>query len=183
MDFNAANYGAEVARILALDDNGNRLLPLQWGPCSSEEARNLLRTFSPSTLFPNAGEPKAPMAGLWLYFNCSEEAHQLADECNDQNGYLWHAIVHRQEGDFGNAAYWLRKAGTHPIYSRLAAEAVKITRQIPAAEFRTGRWDPYSFASFCERARAQPGSSHELAAREIQRAEWQLLFDYCARPQ
>ena len=182
MDFDAANYGADVARILALDENGNRLLPLHWSPCSSEEARSLLQTVTPSALFPRVTAPKAPMAGLWLYFDCVEEAHQLADECNNQDGYLWHAIVHRQEGDLGNAAYWFRKAGAHPIYSRLAAEAVKITREIPEAEFRTGRWDPFAFASFCDRAQAQPGSRHELAARKIQRAEWQILFDHCARP-
>jgi hypothetical protein len=52
----------------------------------------------------------------------------------------------------------------------------------PRAEFRLGRWDPFAFLAFCDRARQQPGSSHARAAMEIQRAEWQLLFDYCARP-
>jgi hypothetical protein len=32
----------------------------------------------------------------------------------------------------------------------------------------------------CERARQQPGSDAERKAIETQRAEWQLLFDYCA---
>jgi len=53
----------------------------------------------------------------------------------------------------------------------------------PDAEFRTGRWDPFAFVHFCERARLQPGTTQEKAAVEIQRAEWQLLFDYSARPQ
>jgi|SRR5579883_916910 len=182
MDFDPTRYGPDVARILALDENGNRLLPLHWAPCSSEPARTLLRSFAPAALFPAAKTPQAPMAGLWLYFNCFEEAHQLADSCETPDGYLWHAILHRQEGDSGNAAYWFRKAGAHPIYQRLVAEAVKITRQFPSAEFRTGKWDPFAFLSFCDRARLQPGSPHEIAAMQIQRAEWQILFDYCARP-
>ncbi len=28
---------------------------------------------------------------------------------------LWHAILHRQEPDAGNAAYWFRQAGPHPV--------------------------------------------------------------------
>jgi hypothetical protein len=58
---------------------------------------------------------------------------------------------------------------------------VKILHRIRDAEFRTGRWDPFAFAAFCDRARKQPGSAQMKAAMEIQRAEWQILFDYCAR--
>jgi hypothetical protein len=46
----------------------------------------------------------------------------------------------------------------------------------------TGRWDPFAFLDFCDRARQHPGSPAEAAALEIQLTEWQLLFDYCARP-
>jgi len=106
----------------------------------------------------------------------------LANSCKTKEGELWHAIVHRQEPDSGNAAYWFRQAGVHPIFPKLAAAANKILERLPDAEFRVGRWDPYSFIAFCDRARDQPGSTQELAAMEIQRAEWQLLFDYCARP-
>ena len=56
------------------------------------------------------------------------------------------------------------------------------SKRIPDAEFRIGRWDPYAFVSFCDRARMQPGTAQEQTALEIQRAEWQILFDYSARP-
>jgi hypothetical protein len=194
MDFNPSKYGAEVARILTLDEDGKRLQPLHFDPCSSPEsfashatvageARGLLRNFPPAALFPSAAEPEAAMAGLWLYFFCFEEAHQLANDSKSADGTLWHAILHRLEGDMGNAAYWFRKAGHHPIYSGLSAEASQILRRYPSAEFRIGRWDPFAFISFCDRARRQPGSDQERAAMEIQRAEWQLLFDYSAIPQ
>lgn len=181
MGFDPAQYGPEVARILALDGNGERLMPLSFAGCSSEEARQLLSTYKPSRLFPNQEEPEAPMAGLWLYFSCFEEAHGLAQDCETQEGELWHAILHRQEPDSGNAAYWFRKAGPHPTFPILARETVKILHKIPEAEFRTGRWDPFAFIQFCDRARIQPGSVQMQAAMEIQRAEWQILFDYCAR--
>jgi hypothetical protein len=182
MDFDPAKYGPEVARMLALDGNGNRLMPLTCAPCSSEEAQRVLKTWEPARLFPASEEAEAAMAGLWLYFSCFEEAHELANNCTSAEGYLWHGIVHRQEGDSGNAAYWFRKAHEHPVYQALSVAAAKILVRHRHAEFRVGRWDPFAFLSFCDRARQQPGSSQETAALEIQRAEWQLLFDYCARP-
>jgi hypothetical protein len=181
-DFDANRYGPEVARILALDGNGLRLMPLTSAGCSSEQARTILNTFKPNQLFPGVKDAEAPMAGLWLYFSCFEEAHELVSASQTQASELWHAILHRQEPDSGNAAYWFRKAGAHPSFHMISHEAIRILKRIPEAEFRTGKWDPYAFIAFCERARLQPGSAQERAAIEIQRAEWQVLFDYSARP-
>jgi hypothetical protein len=181
MDFDPTKYGPEVARILAMDGNGNRLGALVCGPCSSEEARRAMAPRKAAELFAGLREPEAPMAGLWLYFSCFEEAHRLIDTPKTSEGEYWHAILHRQEPDAGNAAYWFRRVGQHAVFEDLAAEAKAILKRYPAAEFRTGHWDPFAFVHFCERARRQPGSTQELAAREIQRAEWQLLFDYSAR--
>jgi len=179
MDFDPAKYGPGIARILAYDGNGQRLMPLTCGACSSLEARRELQNLKPPDLFPEANNPQAPMAGLWLYFSCFEEAHQVADACSSKEGEFWHAIVHRQEPDSGNAAYWFRRVGSHDIFPELARETQEITARIREAEFRVGKWDPYAFIAFCERARNQPGSAQEQAALEIQRVEWQLLFDHC----
>jgi hypothetical protein len=183
MDFDPTKYGPEVARILAMDQNGQRCAPLVCGPCTTPEARQTLATHKPAGLFPGVREPEAPMAGLWLYFSCFEEAHRLIDDPKTSEGEFWHAILHRQEPDAGNAAYWFRRVGRHPVFPPLAAAAKEILKAFPSAEFGTGQWDPFAFVNFCERARLQPGSTQEKAAMEIQRAEWQLLFDYSARPQ
>jgi len=183
MDFDPTNYGPDVARVLALGGNGKRAMPLTCGPCLSEEARQLLKTFEPAGLFPEVREPAAPMAGLWLYFSCMEEAHKMIVASHHRDGQLWHAILHRQEPDSGNAAYWFRKVGHHPAFHELAHVASAVLERFPDAEFRTGRWDPFAFTAFCERARTQPGSMQERAAMEIQLAEWQIVFDYTARPQ
>ncbi len=183
MLFDPATYGGEVQRILALDGSGMRLLPLVAEACSSPPAHDLLKKRKPRELFPKAGSPSGAMAGMWLYFSCFDEAHHEAQEDSSAEGSLWHAIVHRQEPDSGNSAYWFRKAGAHPIFNELVKESLEIVARHPEAEFRpSARWDPFGFILFCERARQQPGSPSEQAALEIQRAEWQLLFDYCARP-
>lgn len=181
--FEPTVYAPEVARVLALDGNGQRLMPLTCGACASQEAYQLLKTVRAAVLFSGARDTAAAMAGLWLYFSCFEEAHGLAQDSSTKECELWHAILHRQEPDSGNAAYWFRQAGSHATFPAVARAAVEILQRIPEAEFRAGgKWDPFAFIAFCERARTQPGSAQERAALEIQRAEWQILFDYCARP-
>jgi hypothetical protein len=180
-EFDPTRYGPEVARVLALDGNGQRLIPLTCSQRASDYAHRMIKTINADDLFPEAVNPSAPMAGLWLYFSCFEEAHELVSESSNVDCELWHAVLHRQEPDSGNAAYWFRKVGPHSTFSDLSHAAVRILHQYPEAEFRVGRWDPFAFVTFCERARTQPGSQSEKAALEIQRAEWQILFDHCAR--
>ena len=158
-------------------------MPLVAAGCTSPEAREALKNESPHTAFPKAPHPRSAMAGLWLYFSAFEEAHRLAQDDHTPEGSLWHAILHRQEPDSGNSAYWFRRAGTHKTYKALSQEARRIISAHPEAEFRASDpWDPFGFVLFCERAREQPGTWSERAALEIQLAEWQLLFDHCARP-
>ena len=64
MAFAPSQYGSEVARLLALAENGERLAPLVCGPCVNEEARRELARMKPAALFPHHKEPAAPMAGL-----------------------------------------------------------------------------------------------------------------------
>lgn len=182
MRFDASRYGPHVAAILALDGGGWRLMPLASGSCSSEEAARRLREASPRGLFPKARASEAALSGLWLYFSCLEESHQLSQEISTPEGSFWHGIMHRQEPDAGNAAYWFRRTGRHPVFEPLREEAAGILAEYPAINFRLGTaWDPFDFIDLCERARRKPGSSEEEAAKKIQLTEWQLLFDYCAR--
>ena len=178
MRFDPSRYGADVEAVLALDGAGGRLLPLQIGPCTSDPARLLLKTKSAREWFPQAPAPDAALSGLWLYFSCFEESHTLAQDLHTPEGSYWHAILHRMEPDPGNAGYWFRRVGSHPAFPALRDAAAEI-----GGPFAPGdRWDPFAFVEFCEQARRRPGSDEERCAREIQRAEWQILFDYCGAP-
>jgi len=165
------DYCAEVAAILALDGDGERPMPLVMEHCSPAEARERLRTVSAARLFAGARAPEAALSGLYVYFSCFDEAHAIAQDIATPEGSYWHAIVHRQEPDAANAAYWFRRVGVHPIFPPLARAAGQ-----------QGRWDPLAFIEMCQQAQRQPGSALEARARAIQLAEWQLLFEYCARP-
>jgi hypothetical protein len=164
--FDPKAYGEEVAQILALGGNGERLMPLAGAQCSSLRARDLLN---------RSKLPDLVRAGLYLYFGCWTEAHEMVDDLDTPDGSYWHAIVHRQEPDPGNSGYWFRRVGQHPIFPGLRARAKEIGVE-------TGpQWDPIAFIDYCERARQRPGLDEERKAQEVQRAEWQLLFDHCAR--
>jgi len=181
MNFDPKAYGSIVSGILALDGDGERLMPLASGQCSSSEAFTRIETTSAETLFPNSRAPEAALAGLYLYFSCLDRAHEIAQSVDSVEGSYWHGILHRQEPDSANARYWFRRVGTHLIFSELGARAASIADRYPAlSPAWTSRWEPSEFVEICERARQRPGSSLERMAIEIQRAEWQLLFDYCA---
>jgi hypothetical protein len=162
--FDPHAYGDEVANILALDGDGERLMPLVHADCGENRARDLVKA---------ARVPPLLRAGLYLYFDCWEDAHAVAQDINTAEGSYWHAIVHRQEPDAANAGYWFRQVGAHAIFPALQACAAEIGVATAV------RWDPIAFIDYC--GRAKPGSPEERKARELQRAEWQLLFDWCAR--
>jgi hypothetical protein len=169
MEFRPTAYGPEVAGILALDGNGERLMPLVHGSCSSPRAKAALDALAQRKLL-----HESALAGLYLYFSCWDEAHNVAQNIETPEGSYWHAIVHRQEPDAGNAGYWFRQVGAHPIFPALREEAARI-----GVDFGP-RWNSSAFIEMCERARREPGSDAGRMALETQRAEWQLLFDYCA---
>jgi hypothetical protein len=167
MAFTASSYGEEVAEALALDGDGERLMPLVISAPPVSRARELIAGLR---------LPEAARAGLYCYFDFFEDAHQIAQALPSAEGAFWHAILHRREPDPGNSGYWFRRVGSHAVFAALADEAQRVAPQ----QF-SGEWDPFKFIAFCEDARRSPGSAGERAAIEIQRAEWQLLFDHCMR--
>ena len=181
MVFDPNSYGTEVARILALDGDGRRPMPLAISGQGSSQARAALKGKRGRHLFADSRAPDAALSGLWLYFSCFEEAHEIAQDIETPDGSYWHAILHRQEPDAGNSGYWFRRVGRHPIFPALRDEVESILRDNQAKFAVPAQWDPFAFIDFCECARLRAGSPDEEAARAIQLAEWQLLFDHCAR--
>ena len=73
------------------------------------------------------------LGGLWLYFSCFDECHKIVQDLKSAEASFWHAILHRQEPDRDNSAYWFRCVGEHPVFGALLAAAKDIVARHPGA--------------------------------------------------
>ena len=61
----------------------------------------------------------ATLAGLWLLWGDLDRSHEFSQSLNTPLGSLWHAVMHRLEGDHGNSLYWYSRAGEHVVFHEL----------------------------------------------------------------
>ena len=116
---------------------------------------------------------------LLLWHDHFEPAHAIAQDIASADGSLLHAILHRREPDYSNAAYWFRRVGRHGSFPALGArvsarleskgESALAGRLAPG-----GEWEPFAFIRLCERSNADDAQ----LLREIQGVETEVLLEY-----
>jgi hypothetical protein len=175
--FDPKLYGPVLASIL----QDKRLMPLGPGKPNAA-AHAALRALTVEAAFAPApiqdrDMAAACLAAVWLYHDYLDESHTISQDIHTPTGSYWHGIMHRREPDFGNAKYWFRRVGTHPVFALLEPAASALDSM---AELLTpgATWDPFRFVDLCEKALGT-GSNVELLCRQIQQREWEILFDYC----
>ena len=183
--FKRPSYSAAVTGLLAPP----RLAPL--GPGEPNLAvRDRLESMVDRVLFGGCKVVARPMAeacraALWLYHDFLSQSHAISQDIETPSGSYWHGILHRREPDFGNANYWFRRVGRHPIHDRLARAARRIAGEHAAELPPEGRylleqevWDCPAFTELCRTVQTGRPQA-EICCRHVQQAEWELLFDYC----
>jgi hypothetical protein len=166
-------YPPDVADLL-------REMPLApLGPGRPQHGfKNRLDALDDATLGPRIADRDMAAccrAALWLAFDFLDESHRISQDIHTADGSYWHALMHRREPDHSNAAYWLRRVGTHPVFAELAKAAAGLGYQ-----GRGTTWEPFVFNDDCEEHRGKGDETEELL-RKVQHAEWELLFRYCFR--
>ena len=194
--FDAASYGKEIELILAPHEGGGRLMPLApAGPLRGEGLDRLRKASNRDLLdpIPVAAEDFADCvrSALFLYFSDLDESHTISQGIPTSTGSYLHAIMHRQEPDFSNSKYWFRRVGGHEVFPRLREAALSALQANATDSAAAGRlraqiesrpqWDPFWFVDECEAVRGRADADLEQRLQEVQRREWQLLFDYCYR--
>ncbi len=165
------------------------LLTLPVAHAGSPDARAVLEMLHPDQLLAtpvkNQDEADAMLAGLWLYHDMLEPSHLISQSLRTASGSLWHAILHRREGDFSNARYWYRKAPAHPMLAVIGNNVALAINPLPADKsllrLLRNTWDPCAFVDLVEEITDNPADPRLPTAQMIQRLEWQLLFDHCTR--
>jgi hypothetical protein len=113
---------------------------------------------------------------LYCVVDALDPAHRVFQDDSSNLGSYWHGVMHRKEADYDNARYWFRRAGVLPPFDKMRAAAGDASPNMARQE----TWDPYLFTGLCEQ---QKFGAEELTAEclALQRAEFEVLFDYCWR--
>jgi len=179
---NMRNCTPAIANLLREE----RLAPLGPGT-PNEMVRSQLDALSVETAFaPHEVRDRdmaaACLAALWLYHDFLDRSHKISQEIETRAGSYWHGLMHRREPDFGNAKYWFRRLGRHPVFEPLQQAAAALAADVPGAEFLKTQtaWDALAFVDLCESC-IDSGTETEMLCRRIQQREWELLFDHCYR--
>lgn len=96
--------------------------------------------------------------GLFYALDALDAAHAIFQEDSSPEGSYWHGILHRREGDFWNAKYWLQRAGRLPVLKALP------------------EFEPVQFVNRCERASLRAGARDPEELLKLQRTEWDYLL-------
>lgn len=169
---------AEAQELLVQLNMAERPMPLVSSRRADRRSQQILQTLESSLA--GVRSPEGAAAGLWLLAGDWDKAHEIAQDLATPEGSYWHGIVHRVEPDDWNAGYWFRRVGVHAVFPALREEAARLATRAGSIWTPPVRWDPHLFIEFCASARRAPGSAEEALAEEIQRAEWRLLFSWCA---
>lgn len=132
--------------------------------------------------------PPLVQSALYLYFDCFDEAHNIAQDHEGLIGNWLHAIAHRREPDAWNSKYWYKRV--HPpagVYEAIGKEALGILREHPDPELdslmkkmeKSKAWEPEAFVDLCDKWRGKddPSPAFKTLA-QIQEVEWRGLVEY-----
>lgn len=125
------------------------------------------------------GDPRAfalVRGGLLYALDDLDGCHKFFQDDSSDLGSYWHGMMHRREGDFDNARYWFRRAGTLPFFDTLHHESALIFADMA----KQMSWDPYLFTGACEQCRFGADDEGGELVR-LQRAEFDVVFDYTWR--
>ena len=117
-------------------------------------------------------------AGLLLLADRMEDSHALSQGLDTPEGSYWHGILHRREPDYGNARYWFRALGDHPLFDELGPLPGEVDDRDPR---RAGRWDPFRFIDLCEECTRRRREDLREKLEEVQEREILLLLAHCWR--
>ena len=171
-------YPDFIQRILLHERTLNEPLPKE--PTSYEMVIRLRETDDATVFGGRPLLPGAPVAlvraGLFYFHNSLDDSHKEAVKLEDGTAAYWHGMVHRREGDFDNARYWMRRAGEQPVFQEMQSRAGDGAPNMG----RQSNWDPFLFVNLCEQYKYGE-ADYKKEIGHLQRVEFVVMFDYVWR--
>jgi hypothetical protein len=162
-----------LGKLLSRQEPGLLVPKGPWSPELQKEIRSLAPGKDPEAL--------AVQSSLLLWNDDLDGSHAIAQDLDDAHGAYLHGVMHRREPDYGNAKYWFRKVGVHPLFPQLRDAALDLLSDAPAGDpYRKAiegskEWDPYRMIDWCQSA----AEEREVAfLRALQAIEIQGLTYY-----
>ena len=115
----------------------------------------------------------AAKSAFWLLAGDLDRSHAISQDLKTSDGSFWHGVMHRREGDFGNAKYWFRLAGSMPFYSDLAKALA--AESMLVGTLNVSPWDAFGFVDMCQRGLRVGGDLQQQCVL-AQWIEWQLAL-------
>jgi hypothetical protein len=180
----AGELVAAIARAGLGDSNAEGPSLVQRSPARPKLAKAVAEP-ALVALFPESSRPSrlALAAGLLQILDAWDASHAAAQEADDlgerSTAAYWHLIAHRREPDPGNALYWARRVGRHPIHAGLAESAASLLQSKGETDLARrllpgGVWSPSAMIDLASGARS--GTPAEALTRHLQRAEMVALL-------
>lgn len=118
-----------------------------------------------------------------LYHDQHDPAHNRVQDRGDREGCLIHALLHRREPDYWNAAYWFRRVSGHPIYAAATPAAIRAAKTPEARAVLerltlSGNLDPVAMVQECERLAEHPDAAAIAYLRQVQHLEFACLVEH-----
>jgi len=129
----------------------------------------------------NAPMGEGVKAGLCVALDAWDDAHAIAQKLDTVEGSYWHGIVHRREPDAGNAKFWFRRVGQHPVFQQLASHETRQTLSVTTAFdqiVQSGSWDPCTFIDLCMACESGKKSDLKAELLALQTKEIKLLLEH-----
>ena len=154
--------------------------PLPTEPSSYELVIRIREASDAALLGDAQALPGAPLpllrGGLFYFHNALEDSHKEVAKLEDSASSYWHGMVHRRQGDFDNARYWMRRSGDHPTFAEMQSRASDASPHMA----RQAGWDPFLFVHLCEQFRYGE-TEYKKEIGHLQKVEFSVIFDYVWR--